>query len=96
MQQQALQQQDEELGHISMHVDCIKQQGLMMNEELEQQVLDVILLVFVVFWWMLKHCWVICVCSCPLAAEADDELQGWGAGRSRLLSGAACWCWWAT
>jgi hypothetical protein len=38
LQQQALQQQDEELGHIAVHVDRIKQQGLMMNEELEQQV----------------------------------------------------------
>ncbi|WIA14861.1 hypothetical protein OEZ85_001579 [Tetradesmus obliquus] len=37
MQQQMLQQQDQELGHISVHVDRIKQQGLAMNEELEQQ-----------------------------------------------------------
>jgi hypothetical protein len=48
MQQQMLQQQDEDLGHISVHVDRIKQQGLMMNEELEQQVRKIKVHVFVV------------------------------------------------
>ena len=36
--QQQMQQQDEALDHISIHVDRIKQTGLMMHEELEEQV----------------------------------------------------------
>lgn len=36
--QQQMRQQDEALDHISIHVDRIKQTGLLMHEELEEQV----------------------------------------------------------
>jgi hypothetical protein len=38
MMQQQMQQQDEALDHISIHVDRIKHTGQLMHEELEEQV----------------------------------------------------------
>jgi hypothetical protein len=61
--QQQMQQQDDALDHISIHVDRIKHTGQLMHEELEEQVCVKCMPVLILFCWHVR----------PTAAAPERE-----------------------